>query len=249
MKDARAPLHLPSSWRRLLVGVSAAAALFVGVMGFAHTSVGRPLLGSLGGLFGEDACPLGYDKLASPAEREKARLRFAASHRGPAPAAKRPALGFELDRTLNSEVVSVMAAKGITCRSATAMADLVCENVQGGGSSDSRSGDSHSGDSHSPRTVWFNFGATNRLVSVVALSRHPQAQPISKAFAGVIDTVTRQAGPPTNINGDGAADFLAAGALRQASAEFRFSDYFASARATNMGDNFLLTEEYRSLVN
>ena len=49
--------------------------------------------------------------------------------------------------------------------------------------------------------------------------------------------------------GDSAPSSLAAGLLRQASAEFRFSDYYAIARVTNMGDGFMLTEEYRSLVD
>ena len=40
---------------------------------------------------------------------------------------------------------------------------------------------------------------------------------------------------------------LTQGALRQASAEFRFRDYYALARATNLGQSFVLTEEYRAL--
>ena len=40
---------------------------------------------------------------------------------------------------------------------------------------------------------------------------------------------------------------ISGGSLKQASAEYRFRDYYALARATNMGQGFALTEEYRSL--
>ena len=35
--------------------------------------------------------------------------------------------------------------------------------------------------------------------------------------------------------------------LRQATVEYRFSDYHALVRATNMGDGYVLTEEYTRL--
>ncbi|RKI68909.1 hypothetical protein D7X55_11865 [Corallococcus sp. AB049A] len=38
-------------------------------------------------------CPLGYDAKQSPEQKEAARERFAAAHRGESPAQARPALG------------------------------------------------------------------------------------------------------------------------------------------------------------
>ena len=42
---------------------------------------------------------------------------------------------------------------------------------------------------------------------------------------------------------------ITSGLLRQASAEYRFRDYYAIARATNLGDEYVLTEEYHALGN
>lgn len=248
MKGLRAYVPLRGRWLRLTLGLVGAAALVVAIMGFAHTPAGRPLLAGLGRIFGDAACPLGYDKLASPAERENARRRFAASHRGASPANNRPALGFELDRTLRSEVVAFMASRRVACQAGTSVADLVCEKVSASALPVHDMVAASDGD-WPLRTLWFNFGPSDRLVSVVALSRNPRAEPISAALTSTIGVLARQAGPATRIQGDVAAASLAGGALRQASAEFRFSNYYATTRATNLGDNFLLTEEYRSLLN
>jgi hypothetical protein len=228
--------------RRGIGVIAASAVLFVGVMGFAHTRWGRPLLGVLGWATGGGVCPLGYDKKATPADREQARARFAATHRGAARADGRPALGFVLDQTHRSEVASFMAARGVACQAATSAADLVCDKVPGQALPAPFRG-------APPRELWFNFGAQQQLISLVALSRDPAAQTISAAFTGVTGLLGREAGPATTTTGDGAAPALAAGSLSQASAEFRFTNYYASARATNMGNGFLLTEEYRSLSN
>ncbi|MES1204482.1 MAG: hypothetical protein ABUS79_00970 [Pseudomonadota bacterium] len=222
-------------------GWIAGSALFLtALMGFAHTPAGRPLLGALGRAFRGSACPLGYDRAPSPQARERARLGFAATHRGPAPAAGRPALGFELDRTTLIEVRSFMASRGITCREATAAADLVCVNVPGR----LLPAAFHA---QASRDLWFNFGTAHELTSVVAVSRSTTARQISAAFAGVTGTIAAQAGRPTRARGAADAASLGAGALRQASNEFAYADYYACARATNMGADFLLTEEYRSL--
>jgi hypothetical protein len=234
-------------WHRgLLKGLliaGGAGALFVVVMGFAHTRAGRPLLALLGRtLLGGKTCPLGYDQAASPAAREATRARFAAAHRGDVAAASRPALGFALDRTSPDEVSAFMAGHRVACRRSTGMADLICDGVP----SDALPAELGAAP---PREVWFNFGADRRLISVVAVSQAPAAVPIGAAFTGATAAVARGAGPPAKVDGDPAGSWLMAGLLRQASAEFRFSDYYASARATNMGGRFVLTEEYRSLPN
>jgi hypothetical protein len=97
--------------------------------------------------------------------------------------------------------------------------------------------------------VWFTFGDRNQLITVISLSRDARPEPVSAAFSSVTAELRRAAGPGSGIVGDSAPAWLAAGLLRQASAEFRFSDYYAIARVTNLGDGFLLTEEYRSLVD
>lgn len=228
---------------RNAVGVVGGSALFlVGLIGFAHTPAGRPLLGAMGVVFRGKACPLGYDRTASPQAREQARIRFAASHRGQVRAESRPALGFVLDHTSRAEVLSFMSSHGITCRTSTPAADLICENVSSQTLPDGLK-------ANQIRDLLFNFGIQNQLISLVAMSRNETAPQVSAAFTEVTGVIGRRAGPPTHINGPGDPQSLGAGTLRQASREFAFADYYACARATNMGKDFLLTEEYRSLPN
>ncbi len=222
--------------------VGGAGLLVVGLIGFAHTATGKPLLGMMGQAFRGKACPLGYDRAATPLAREQARVRFAAAHRGEARADSRPALGFELDRTSRTEVLSFMKSHGIACRASTTVADLICDKVPGQALAEEFK-------TNQSKDLWFNFGIQNQLVSVVAISRDTTAPHVSAAFAQVTDVIASRAGPATRSSGLGDAESLGAGALRQASREFAFADYYARARATNMGSDFMLTEEYRSLPN
>ena len=82
---------------------------------------------------------------------------------------------------------------------------------------------------------------------MVAVRRDASAGVISAAFRAVTGDLANEAGPAATVEGDPSAARLSSGLLQQASAEYRFRDYYALARATNMGDGFVLTEEYRSL--
>lgn len=213
--------------------------LFVGVMGFAHTPAGRPLLAVMGRALHGGACPLGYDRKASPAQHEQAAARFWAAHRGQVPAAGRPALGLALGTSRRADVTAAFAARGISCAPGPS-ADLVCPRVPSAALPGELRG--------SPaRELWLTFGAHDQLLTVVAVSRDATPAAISDAFAEVTTWVTRDAGPATNVSGEAGPSFLSSGALHQATAEFRFANYYALARATNMGDGYLLTEEYRAL--
>jgi len=235
------PVHIRRAFAIPLAAALTLLVLFVGVMGFAHTAAGRPLLAVMGRMFRGGSCPLGYDKKVTPAQRQLAAARFTATHRGTLPAAARPALGFTLGQTRRAEVVATLAARGVACAQGTS-ADLVCLRVPSESLPPAPPGTP-------PRELWFTFGARDQLLSVVALSREADPRAISDAFGAVTAWVGAQAGPATARAGEGSAAFLAAGALRQASAEFRFSNYYALARATNMGKDYLLTEEYRALID
>ena len=221
------------------VGIGACA-LVVGLVGFSQTSAGRPLLGAVTRM-AHGGCPFGYDKPMSPAERERASSHFAASHRGEHPAASRPALGFALDRTTRPEVVARLAKHGIACASDKGVSDLTCNNVPAQALDGSYV--------QAPaRTLWFTFGTKQQLLSIVAVSRDAEAAPVSSAFVAARDTLDRNAGSVSQTHGNADPQALSAGVLHQASAEFRFSDYYALTRITNLGKGFMLTEEYRSLA-
>jgi hypothetical protein len=213
------------------------AAISALAVGFAHTSVGRPLFGAVLRV-AHGGCPFGYDRALSPAQRERAQLDFAISHRGERRARSRPALGFQLDRTTRDEVVAELAAHGIACAAGKGMSDLTCSGVP------SQALPNASGPA---RNLWFTFGVRQQLLSVVALSRASEVAIISETFIATRSALDDQAGAVTKTEGNSDPRALAAGALRQASAEFRFRDYYALTRATNLGQSFVLTEEYRSL--
>jgi hypothetical protein len=97
------------------------------------------------------------------------------------------------------------------------------------------------------RNLWFNFDAGDRLVSLIAIRKDQSAEAIGGAFARVADALNREAGAPASASGDSSPQGLSACLLRQGSVEYRFRDYYALARATNMDDGFVLTEECRSL--
>jgi hypothetical protein len=224
--------------RALAIGIGTTT-LLLGVVGFAHTSTGRPLLAAATRM-AHGGCPFGYDKPMTPAQRERARLGFAATHRGELRAASRPALGFTLDHTTRAEIVAQMAKHGISCVAAKGLSDLTCNQVP----SAALEGITPYAP---PRNLWLTFGTKEQLLSVIAVSRAAEAQPISDAFVATQSTLDQHAGAVTTASGSADSRALAAGALRQASAEFRFSNYYALTRATNLGKSFMFTEEYRSL--
>jgi hypothetical protein len=243
-------MHRLRSWKIAKVTFSSLVALAIvltGVIGFAHTKSGRPLLAWMGkhgimpGAKGA-GCPLGYDKLATPEQKQAARKQFAANHASNDVASARPALGFVLDRTTRDDVKAWAAKSGVTCVDGIKYADLDCSNVPV---------------SALPAPVgtlgihgiWFNFDAGERLVSVHAFRYANDADTAAAAFRAVEDGVTSEAGPPAKTEGSGTPKELELGTLAQVSAEYRFKNYFAVARATNMGKSFTLSEDYRSLTN
>jgi hypothetical protein len=231
---------------RILGAVRATVGLFALLtllIVFAHTMAGRPLLrwAARAASPHASACPFGYDRGASHEEREAARARFAASHKGATPSSSRPALGFVLDRTTRGDILAWASAHGVSCTAGRGMGDLNCPEVR---------------DDLVPEAfravgsqeLWFVFGLGERLISVTTAAHSPRPEAISAAFTSVVTTLDRRAGAPSRVEGDASAEHLSSGPLYQASAEYRFGDYYAVARATNVGPGgYALTAEYRSL--
>ena len=227
--------------RRVLGSTLGVAVLGTALMGFAHTPPGRPLLRWMGLSMKGAACPLGYDVKASAEQKEAARRDFAALNRGEAPARARPSLGFLLEGTTREQVLAWAREQGVTCSPPRTAADLECEQVPAALLPTP-------GRQVPVNTLWLNFGASGTLVSAIALSRSPDASLLGASFAAVNEALTHQAGPASKQDAETSAAWLSGGLLRQTSAEYRFLDFYALVRATNMGDGFLLTEEYRALA-
>jgi len=224
-----------------LVGL---AVLLTAVIAFAHTRPGRPVLRLLSRVYWPKGagCPFGYDKIATPAQRTAAQLRFARTHAGAALAKARPALGFTFDVTRRSDVLAWAKANHVACSPGANGNDLGCTQVPGAlipiGAQALSAG-----------ALWFDFGRDGALISLVAVRRAPTAAQISAAFAAFTSSESRATGSAAfATTGNGSAAWLSGGLLRQASAEFRARDYYALARATHMTHDYLLTETYRSLA-
>ena len=227
--------------KRLVLGLVALVVGLTAVVGIAHTEMGRPLLAYMPwGNAIKGVCPLGYDAPKTAHARAAAERQFATLHRGEFPAAARPALGFKLQSATASDVQTWAKAKGVTCREPRSGHDLECVQVP------ARALPAPD-DGTAVQSLWLDFGPDKTLTSVIALRRHKQAGPIAATFANINATLAEAAGQPSQQSGQGSVSELQKGLLRQASVEYRFSDYYALTRATNMAGGFLLTEEYHAL--
>lgn len=232
------------AWRKLLMAMAVLVVAATAIIGFAHTRPGRPLLAYMPwGKAAEGLCPLGYDAPATAAARLAARQQFAAAHRGDARAPSRPALGFTLDQTSRAEVLAWAVAKGVSCTQPKRGHDIECENVPAEALP-------LSGPKFAMvplRSLWLDFGGRDELVSIIALRRHGRLDDIVEAFGMFRSTLDENAGQATEVQAADAKAELQAGLLRQSMAEYKFTNYHARARVTHMPDDFVLTEEYRSL--
>lgn len=222
---------------RASIIAAGATALVAGAVAFTPTggAIARGLVRMAHG-----GCPFGYDRAPTAAERERARLHFAATHRGERRAPSRPALGFTLDHTTRAQVVAAMSARGVHCSAGRGLSDLTCAHVPG-------TALAGSAPASLDRTLWFTFGTRDQLLSLISVSRDTSAQSVSNAFVNVQRTLNLEAGTATSSTGSADPEALSKARLRQASAEFRFANYYALERAANLGESYVLTEEYRSL--
>jgi hypothetical protein len=231
---------------RLLRWVASTAVVLMGgtaVIGFAHTPMGKPLLAWTRPLLRAtgQSCPLGFDATATPAQREEARFMFSLRHAHPDGllAKSRPALGFTLDVTTREEVAAWATSRGLNCAKPRTGPDFECTGVDAAQLPEAYRGSNVD-------ALWFNFGLHGELISLTAVRRDSSAQGVEQTYQLLQKSLTRDAGPLFHTEGD--ASILASAPLRQASSELRFRDYYALVRATNVGDSYVVTEEYRSLT-
>jgi hypothetical protein len=202
-----------------------------------------PLSGWLGITGGHGGgCPFGFDHEESAEGHKVAKARLDATLRGQTPALARPALGFTLDVTTVTDVQQWSIAHGLGCEAKHGGTLVECGEVPA---------------SALPRgagalgltSAWFQFGDHGTLESLKTVRRDPVVGAVSAAFDAVQTDVSARAGAPAKQDGSAAPEVLANGALRQAMVEYRFTDYRALVRATNMGNGFVLSEEYATLVD
>lgn len=220
--------------RALRLAVLAGAA--TSLIGLAHRPEVRPAMRALGKLAGiSDTCPLGYDQPSSPAAVAAARANFALTHHGTEPARSRAVLGLEVGRTTRAELTVWARASHAECTqtgerlTCTGFAETARSLAEG---------------PVLERTLWLEFDDLNVLTRVTTVRRAAKAEVVHAAFT---ELGTQFGSAQVISDGDPAPSYLSGGSLRQASAEYRFANYYALIRATNLGGAYLLTEDYRAL--
>lgn len=227
--------------KRVALGLAALLVGLTAIIGVAHTKVGRPLLAYMPwGKAVRGVCPLGYDAPITAESRAAAQKHFASIHRGEVAAASRPALGFALAEATAADIHTWAAAADVTCQKPRVGHDLECNDVSARSLPTPDEGAALS-------SLWLDFGVNGKLVTVIGLRRDKNVDAIATAFEQVKARVTEAAGSPLERPEQPVRTELLAGLLRQATAEFRFSNYYATASAMQMADGFLLTEEYHAL--
>lgn len=208
-----------SSLLRVLGALTAGGALGVGLIGFAHTEAGRPLLALLPSM--GDRCPVGAD--LSPEERDAVRAEIMDGVRGDVPAASRVALGFQLAEDDSASVQRWAEAHGAACTVSDAL--IRCADVPG----------EAVGRASPVDDLQLRFDANRRLVSVVASQGSLSAADAATRLQDERERMVATSGAWSASSGDPSASHLAAGPLAHARYDFAFADYHATLTATNLG--------------
>ena len=179
------------------------------------------------GHHGAGVCPLGYSAQAP-------HVAIAPPTDGKA----RPALGFQLGVTTAAELERWGAIHGVHCHADHHGTAIACDDVPSALLGDAAA---------PPATLMFALDAASAIRSLHVTRRAPHVQSIATAFDDLSHALATTQGPPSKRSGSAAPAELSRGALRQAMVEYRGTDYLAVLRATNMGDGFVLTEQYALL--
>jgi len=237
------------SRRFVLTTAAALAGVGIALMGIAHTPAGRPLLNLLAhsglahlAVGRANGCPFGFDRQATAGDRDRSIRAFAQAHAGSARANARPAGGFGLETSTRRELLEWARNNRVDCHPKNTGDDLECRAIPAGLLA--QTGAASAG---TVEMTWLSFDGGQRLAKVVMVQHLPDARSAWAMLNKLTSDLAREVGHAPQVSGESSAAGLAAGLLRQTSAEIRCRDYYVLARATNFGSSFLLTQEYRAL--
>jgi hypothetical protein len=221
--------------KKLLVGIPLVALGLVGFMGALHLPFLRPVALPLMVALGYE-CPVA----ATPDEVEAARKGSARAARGDTPSPARPALGFRLDEMARAEVEAWVERHSLSCKASQKGALLTCEGVPAA---------ALGRDGAPIDDLSFRFEPRGeRLVTVTALRNRLDADTAAATLGALKAGLAAELGAGKE-HGEATASYLAAGPMRTALVEYRFSDYIASVSATNLGQRVAVREHYMSAVD
>jgi hypothetical protein len=208
--------------------------LGVGLIGFAHTEAGRPLLRYIPGM---GACPLDVVALTED-DKRRVRAELLAPLAGERAATDRRALAFELGRTTATEVDAWATAHGVKCVSGRKL-ELRCEGVPATAIDRTSGFDA----------VKFDFDEHGSLIALEASSVLDSADGAATWIADRDAALRDRLGDPAVRKGEPVADEVGKGPLSQISREYRGSDVRAKVAATNTGRGRFSVREFHQLVS
>lgn len=207
--------------------------LGVGLIGFAHTKAGRPLLRYIPGM---GACPLDVATLTED-DRRRVRAEVLAPFAGERAATDRRALAFELGRTTASDVTTWASSHGVQCSPGRRL-ELRCEEIPGAAIEHASGFD----------VVSFDFDDTGALVAIEGSAILDTADGAAAWIADRDRALQTRMGDPAIRTGESVAGDVSRGLMSQISREYRGSDVRAKVAATNTGRGRFAVREYHQLV-
>jgi hypothetical protein len=215
-----------------VLGSGIAMTLLTGLIGYAHTPAGRPILLWLAGAAG---CPLGGH--IDPADRDAAVLSARQIFKGDTPAASLGALGFTLGSSTKEDAQAWASREGIHCVDEQPT-DLRCTDVPAAAL----------GVEMPAADLLIAFDAKGRLDAVDLHTGALSADEAARLIEVRKEAIAKEAGPATSTAGVATGDWLASGPLQQVSASFHYSDRRAELSATNFGGGRVVLRETHQIL-
>jgi hypothetical protein len=217
------------TWLKALLASGAVLLSLVGLVGFAHTQAGKPMLHWLAAQAG---CPASFDT-ANAATVEAYRTRRLQKNAGTLAANATPALGFELGVTSREQVAQWIQERGLSCEPLRQNSVLQCRDVDDGAAP--RIADLH-----------LQFDTRDVLVAVDVqrqpVCSHEAVQRIKRLNA----SLSKSVGPATAKSGALNAEKLEQQRFASAGLEFRYRNYLAKLSASHLGqDGITVREQYQ----
>jgi hypothetical protein len=199
--------------------MAAALLCVVGLMGFAHTDAGRPLLALLAAAQG--GCPIDPVALRGEAA-ERYRQQRLLARAGQGETAGHPALHFELGVTRRSDVVAWLGERERDCRAARDDMVLKCVDlaVDEGPMVDD---------------LLLQFDGAQRLVAVDLFRAGDELAASLRHFEVLDEELAVRVGPATEVSDGAGLRRLRAGAFGRASRRYRYSNYEARVSVMQYG--------------
>lgn len=202
---------------RGLVAVAGVSLAAVGLMGFAHTEAGRPLLHFIASSAG---CPVDLQG-GDPARVEAFRAEQVRQQQGALAPKSRPALGFELGTARRADVEAWAKTVGADCSAQRQGSVLSCRGVT-------------VAKAPTIEDLHLQFDEHDRLVAVDAFRAESCDNDAIAHLQRTSQELTQRVGAATRVDGKLTSAYLAKD-YRRSAFSYHYEGYVARISATNLG--------------